>query len=85
MFKAIEYFKDVTDNCHEYFTGDTFPREGLTVSDKRLAELSSDRNCRKRPVIAAVAEPKPEKAKKAEKDNTTTAEKPKTTRSRKKV
>lgn len=80
-YTVLEYFKDISDNCHEYSSGDIYPRDGLTVSEDRLAELSSDRNRRKRPVIAAVAEPK-----QAESENIATpAEKPKAKRSRKKV
>lgn len=80
-YTVLEYFKDISDNCHEYSFGDTFPRDGLTVSEDRLAELSSDRNARKRPVIAAVAD-----VKQAESENIATpAEKPKAKRSRKKV
>lgn len=56
LYRATEFFQDKTDGLHKYYAGDTFPREGLTVSEERLAELSSNRNVRRRPVIAAVAE-----------------------------
>ena len=79
-YTVLEYFKDISDNCHEYSSGDTYPRDGHSVSEDRLAELSSDRNARKRPVIAAVADEK-----QAESENITPAEKPKAKRSRKKV
>lgn len=36
-----KHFVDVLDGDHTYCKGDTFPREGVTVSDDRLAELTS--------------------------------------------
>ena len=76
---ATEYFKDSADNGFVYRAGDTFPRAGKTVSEARLAELSSDGNRRGRPVIAAVAS-----ADDQQKEKTPTADKPKARRSRKK-
>lgn len=78
MYTVTEYFEDIADNRHKYYVGDTYPRNGVTVSEARLAELSSDRNKRKRPVIAAVAEDD-------EQQKPKTADKPKAKRSRKKV
>lgn len=78
---ATEYFKDTADNGFVYHAGDTFPRAGKTVSEARLAELSSDGNRRGRPVIAAVASADEQQ----KTENKTTAEKPKAKRSRKKV
>ena len=43
MFKVVHPFYDLTD-MHYYGVGDSFPRDGVTVSDSRIAELSSDRN-----------------------------------------
>lgn len=57
MYKAISYFKDMKDNMHSYNPGDTFPRDGLTVSEKRLEELSTNKNRRGKPVIEFVEEP----------------------------
>lgn len=57
MYKAISYFKDMKDNMHSYNPGDTFPRDGLTVSEKRLEELSTNKNRRGKPVIKFVEEP----------------------------
>lgn len=82
IYTVTEYFEDIADNRHAYHKGDTFPREGVTVSEARFAELSSDRNKRKRPVIAAVAGADDELQENAEQK---TAEKPKAKRSRKKV
>ena len=78
---ATENFKDIADNGFAYHVGDTFPRAGKTVSEARLAELSSDGNRRGRPVIAAVASADEQQ----KTENKTTAEKPKAKRSRKKV
>ena len=58
MYKAISYFKDMKDNMHSYNPGDTFPRDGLMVSEKRLEELSTNKNRRGKPVIELVKEKK---------------------------
>lgn len=57
MYKAIEFFTDAQDNDYAYNVGDVYPRQGLSVSDKRLAELASDANKRHKPMIKAEAEP----------------------------
>lgn len=54
MYKAIRFFTDLQDNNHAYHEGDTFPREGLKVSDQRLAELSGKGNRRGMPLIKEV-------------------------------
>lgn len=46
MYKVLAYFTDLQDNNHPYTEGKPFPRDGLTVSDARLEELSSTRNRR---------------------------------------
>lgn len=58
MFKVIKYFTDKNDNGHAYNTGDTFPREGLFVSEERLAELAGPNNRRGVAVIEEVKENK---------------------------
>lgn len=73
MYKVIRYFEDIQDAMHPYNTGDTFPREGMSVSADRLAELSTDRNLQRTPLIEFVpeaesvpeADEKPEPVKKA--------------------
>lgn len=57
-YTVIEYFEDLQDNRYAYHVGDVFPREGVVVSAKRLEELSTNKNKRKRPLIAVVDEPK---------------------------
>ena len=53
MFKALEYFTDLLDGEYAYNVGDVYPREGYTPSPERIEELSTDKNVRNRPVIAA--------------------------------
>ena len=71
MYKAIVYFEDIQDNRYKYHVGDTFPREGVTVSDKRLDELSTNKNRRGMPLIMFVG------------DETKVEEKPKRKRAKK--
>jgi hypothetical protein len=54
MYRALVLFTDSRDNNHRYYPGDEFPREGLEVSDARIAELASANNARGVPVIEAV-------------------------------
>ena len=73
MYKVIRYFEDLQDAMHPYNIGDVFPRVGMSVSADRLAELSTDRNLQRTPLIESVPEPivenamepKPEPVKKA--------------------
>lgn len=57
---ATVYFTDLQDNNFEYHAGDIYPRQGYEPTAERIAELSSDANKRKRPVIAAIEEDKQE-------------------------
>ena len=44
-YKVIHSFKDLKDNNHIYHEGeDTYPREGLKPTKKRIDELSSNKN-----------------------------------------
>ena len=56
MYKVIEYFTDLQDNNFAYNTGDIFPREGLEVSEERIAELASSNNKRRKPLIEEIPE-----------------------------
>lgn len=58
MYKVIEFFTDLQDFSHPYHPGDTFPRDGLNVSDKRLKELSSKDNIQKKALIKYVPDGK---------------------------
>ena len=59
MYKVIAFFTDLQDGNHPYNAGDDFPREGLEVSDERIAELSSANNKRHRILIKEVPDEKP--------------------------
>ena len=65
MYKVVEFFHDLQDGGHAYKPGDTFPRDGVNVSDERIAELSGFANRRGMKLIEKVE--KVEKAEKAEK------------------
>lgn len=54
MYKVIKFFCDLQDNNCPYEIGDTFPRKGLSVTDERIAELSSDKNRLGCPLIEPV-------------------------------
>ena len=62
MYKVIKRFTDLQDNCYPYNVGDVFPREGVTATPERIAELASDNNKQGVPLIVAAAPKK--KAKK---------------------
>ena len=59
MYKVIVDFADLQDKEHVYRAGDTFPRFGFSVTEKRLKELSSSNNRRGIPLIEKVEEEKP--------------------------
>ena len=61
MYKVIKYFTDLQDGNHPYNVGDVFPREGVEVSDGRIAELAGSNNLQKTPLIAEVEETPEEK------------------------
>lgn len=56
MYEVINYFTDLQDNEYPYNVGDIFPRDGLTVSEERLKELSSSNNKQSKPLIKFVEE-----------------------------
>ena len=57
MYKALTTFADLKDNKHLYHEGDTYPRDGMSVSDARLQELSTNKNATRKPLIVKVEEP----------------------------
>lgn len=57
-YRVIHYFTDLQDLDYPYKVGDLFPRQGLSVSEERLKELSSDANKRGMPLIELVSETK---------------------------
>ncbi len=56
MYEVIHYFTDLQDNRHAYNVGDIFPRDGLKVTEERLAELSGSNNKQGKPLIEKVEE-----------------------------
>lgn len=59
MYEVIHYFTDLQDNEYPYNVGDAFPRDGLTVSEARLKELSGSNNKQHKPLIKFVEEELP--------------------------
>ena len=57
-YRVIKYFTDLQDNGYAYNVGDTFPHEGKQVKPSRIAELASDKNRRKIPLIELVKDSK---------------------------
>jgi len=55
-YTVVKYFTDLQDNNFAYHEGDTFPREGLEVSDERIKELSTTANRRGVVLIEKVEE-----------------------------
>lgn len=51
MYRVINFFTDLHDGNHPYNVGDSFPREGVKVTEERLAELSGPSNKRGVPLI----------------------------------
>ena len=56
MYKVIHFFRDLKDRNHAYHVGDSFPYNGMDVSEDRLLELSTDANRRHEPLIEKVEE-----------------------------
>lgn len=56
MYKVIKFFTDLQDNDHAYSVGDTFPRQGVTASEKRISELAGSNNKQGQPLIELVEE-----------------------------
>lgn len=62
MYRVIKFFTDLQDNSFPYKVGDAFPRDGVSVSQARLDELSSNKNRRKMPLITLCEEKAAEKS-----------------------
>ena len=56
MYKVVKYFTDLHDNDHPYGVGVTFPRQGVTASEERIAELAGSNNKQGQPLIELVKE-----------------------------
>lgn len=57
MYKVAVSFTDLQDDNHVYLVGDSFPRKGVEISDKRISELSSIKNERGVTLIEKVVKP----------------------------
>jgi hypothetical protein len=64
MFKVVKRFYDLKDNNHAYYEGDIFPHNKVKVSEKRIAELSSNKNKMGVPLIVEIPEKPSKKANK---------------------
>lgn len=56
-YHVIKSFTDLQDNDHPYNVGDVFPRDGMTVTAERFAELAGSDNKQRTPLIKADTEP----------------------------
>ena len=63
MYRVIHKFYDLKDNNHAYSVGDTFPHDGVEVEAERIAELASDKNRLRVPLIEEIEE-KPKRTRK---------------------
>ena len=54
MYRVIKFFTDLHDADYPYDVGDTFPRRGVKVTEKRLAELAGSNNKQGEPLIELV-------------------------------
>lgn len=86
-YRVKVFFMDLQDNRHAYHEGDTFPREGVTVSPERLEELSGTNNKRGISLIEEIIEeplPFTEEPKEEPVEEVKPIEKPRAKRTRKK-
>lgn len=74
MYKVLAYFTDMQDNNYPYTEGKPFPRDGLTVSEARLKELSSTNNRRGIKLIEFVEDKVEQKYTKTEINRMSTAQ-----------
>lgn len=54
MYKVIKFFTDLHDNNYPYGVGDTYPRQGMTATKERIAELAGSNNKQGQPLIELV-------------------------------
>lgn len=54
MYKVIETFADLQDYNFLYNVGDTYPRMGMLPTPERIAELASNENRLRTPLIEEV-------------------------------
>ena len=66
MYKVVKFFMDLQDNSYPYGVGDIFPRQGVEVTEGRIAELAGCNNRQGEPLIKLVKKPKKVKEEAAE-------------------
>lgn len=74
QYEVIRYFTDAQDNDYAYREGDTYPRDGLTVSDARIKDLLSGNNFQRIALIKRVTNTSAKKGEKVEEAKEYTAE-----------
>lgn len=53
-YEVIHFFTDLQDSGHPYNPGDKFPRDGVTVNENRMRELSGSGNRQRKPLIKKI-------------------------------
>lgn len=56
-YVVIKKFTDLQDNNHVYNVGDSFPHIGISVTEKRIAQLAGNKNRQGTPLIMPVKPP----------------------------
>ncbi len=51
MYRVVKFFTDLQDGDHPYHVGDSFPRDGVEVTEDRIKELSGKYNRQGVPLI----------------------------------
>ncbi len=57
MYRVVKFFTDLQDGDHPYHVGETFPRDGVEVTEARIKELSGNENRQGVPLIENVEQP----------------------------
>lgn len=55
-YVVLKEFVDLVDGKYRYAVGDTYPRDGVPIDERRVAELSGSSNKMKTPLIKEVKE-----------------------------
>ena len=63
VYRVIYSFADVQDNNYVYLPGSSYPRDGYSPTEERVAELLTGKNKRGIPLIEEIKAPKKEEPK----------------------
>ena len=55
-YVVLKEFVDLVDGKHHYMVGDAYPRNGVSIDERRVAELSGSSNKMRMPLIKEVKE-----------------------------